>query len=63
MSNSLPELISKFPIGTKIKKSKTRKTDYESEITVDGYLYNEGTWVIVHKKNGAFYIIEGVDLD
>lgn len=58
MSNSLPELISNFPIGTKIKRAKTRKNDYEEEITVDGYLYYEGNWVIVHRKGAAWFIIE-----
>lgn len=58
MTNTLPELIMKYPIGTKVKKSKTRKTDYDEEITVDGYLYYGDDWIIVHKKGGAWYGID-----
>ena len=62
MFDNLPELISSFPIGTKIRIVSKDRNDYaEGKFVVDGYIYKApDQWYPAHQMwDGKWEIYDG----
>lgn len=63
MYDNLPELISNYPLGMKIKIEDKKRNDYvEGKFIVDGYIYNgeEEKWYPAHRMyNNNWEIYKG----